>query len=348
MQIVSFAASPAFKSNEFRLLKGAQRLMPEVALGHASVKHPFQDPTKPITLHLAAATSGGGGKTQLKQIQQSALATALLDHGFSLSWTTATVDTLIARHQLSTLQQITNKPSGGARINAVLQLIQESGIEIPATEKAQSHQSQPGAPWNKTKRAKTDLKLPAPEDYVLVDGFFSNQDGSSSTILSALRPQASGICLMSETQAQAWIKDPHKLSSDELGVLIIGQPAVPSHHSPTHVVFPCRNREGNMVLMSGTLLQLGAKNVIAKRGEPDTITSQKCRLFAVTLHKQDFPVAEWSETTRNPQQVIRTILSQDSLQEYLHAMWGRSLRQGRAPANPQLLVPDPQTRIRKA
>lgn len=39
LKILAFAAPPAFMGNQFRLLKGAQRIMPEVNLRHETIRH---------------------------------------------------------------------------------------------------------------------------------------------------------------------------------------------------------------------------------------------------------------------------------------------------------------------
>ena len=109
-----------------------------------------------------------------------------------------------------------------------------------------------------------------------------------------------------------------KISSDEL-----------------EVVCPCRNPQGEMVLLHGRLFQLGSKDISVHEGDDHMVQAEKCQLCAITLHKTDWPEPQWQEATTNTTAFIRQVLAADSLDSGIQAIWGRSYRNGKSPASPQ-------------
>lgn len=83
-----------------------------------------------VTLHLVGAMHGGGGT---KQQQRTALASVLIEQGCDVKWTSTAVDTLL-QSGLHKIEPITSMGPGQARIQAVLNLCREHGIDLPKME----------------------------------------------------------------------------------------------------------------------------------------------------------------------------------------------------------------------
>eukprot|EP00438_Fugacium_kawagutii_P032100 Skav205703 [mRNA] locus=scaffold4631:39740:44161:- [translate_table: standard] len=337
LEVFRFAFASIYEGTAFRLMKDQSLLAPVDTLrDHLFALQIFSN--KPTVLHLehgptTLRLTGGGGKTQIRDAQMSALATTLLEQGFALSWTSQTVETLAQKHSLQTLQNATQL-KGAERAQATLKLVKDAGVQIPKMERPQTRQQQPGTPWAKYQRTRADGAPLLPSDYTMIEGFFKNEDGSPSAILTMIRPQGTGICMMSPSQAASWLKEDQKLSSDELAILVLGSP-VGLGKNGEKVTFPCRNSNGDMVLLTAMMYQLGMKTIAYQKGDPRQIDTKKCHLLALTLYKSDFSEKEWAEATTSTMAFIRSLMLEAGHMEGLHAMWGRSLRNGKQPASPQ-------------
>lgn len=100
------------------------------------------------------------------------------------------------------------------------------------------------------------------------------------------------------------------------------------------VTFPCLTEQGDMLLVNGQLIQLGKKHVKAQQGSPAQITEEPAKLVAITMHKEDWEPDQWRQITMQPAAFIRQQLAQESKDKAVLSIWGRSLRNHKAPSNP--------------
>ncbi|CAL1147013.1 unnamed protein product [Cladocopium goreaui] len=245
-------------------------------------------------IHAVMAIRGGGQGTKMQQraVQQNALASTLLDHGFNLTWTTKAVETIMDKFGLGKLQSVNSQPMGNAKIQAIFALCKDAGIAIPEPAKPKSGNDIPGSLTQRRKKRASDFKL-NPADYTLVEGFFTKEDGSQMPQMSQLAPQSCGICLQTVSQAEVWVREGQKLSADELGLLVLGPIQVPAGLTSEEITFPCFNNDNQMVLITATLIQLGAKTIQHKQGDPKQVPSETCSLVAVTLYREDWQDDDW-------------------------------------------------------
>ena len=302
--------------------KGKQR-MPEAILQEFVT-------AEPIRFHIGHMLTGGGSKDQLKQMHQSALAATLLEHGFALAWVTPTVDAIVRSTGLQKLNTITALPMGHGKLAAIKKLCADQSIDIPTPVKPQSQKSFSGAPWNK--KPKVD-KLD-PSEFTLAPNYFFNEDDTVAAQISQIRPQATGLCLLTSAQATPWLREGTPISSDELGILVLGVPP-PTKLPIKDLTFPCLNGDGASVLLHGHLVQLGGKAVKVKPPSQATVAAAANQLMSVTLYKSDWPTEQWQDAIYATSSFIRKVLRPEGLDTAISALWGRSLRDGRAPASPQ-------------
>jgi len=312
------------------LCQGKQQL-----LDHTIQQLP-QDPTKEhVVIHAIMALRGGGQGTKVQQraVQQNALASTLLDHGFNLAWTTKAVDTVMEKFGLGKLQAVNAQPMGSAKIQAAMQLCKDAGITIPDLPKPKSGNDIPGNIAQKRKKRTLEFKL-NPSDYTLVEGFFTREDGTVLPQVNQIVPHSCGICIQTPSQAEVWVREGQKISVDELGLLVLGPITVHSALTSEEITFPSLNSDRQMVLITATLVQLGAKAIQHKQGDPKQVPSETCSLMAVTMYKEDWQTDDWTAITTNPVAMVRKLLEKEGLSQGIQAVWGKSLRHNRAPATP--------------
>lgn len=276
----------------FHLVNKGVRCNPDLLISSLSVS----SHCGVIVLHLVPYLQGGGpgSKNQQRMLQQTALASVLLEHGYDLPWTTKTCYTLLAKFSLAKIQNITSKPMGGEKLKLIHQLCTEADISIPEVAKPSSRVTQAGTPWSNAKKSKRVQVQLDPKDFTICKGFFLNEDGTSASQLQELRPQSTGVVLASSLQAQSWIREGQLISSDELGLLILGK--VPDTNLPfTEVTFPCKSSNEQMVLLTAKLIQLGSKSIGFLKGPDKKIDSETCALLAITICKEDWDTESWND-----------------------------------------------------
>eukprot|EP00438_Fugacium_kawagutii_P031353 Skav215999 [mRNA] locus=scaffold833:19263:21014:+ [translate_table: standard] len=277
--------------------------------------------------------TGGGGKTQLRNVHQSALASSLLDRGHALSWVTKSVDKVVSKVSLQKLQTVTGLPPGNKRHTAIDELLRETGIDIPQPLPNSSRLQLQGAPWQKSKKQRLDATQIDVSAYTLVEGFFSNSDGSEVVQIADIRPQSSGLCLMHRAQAHQWIQQANTISSDELAILIPGRCEVPDTLESVSLTCPCYNSQKEMVLLTGTLIQLGVKNVKYRKGTTTDLQAS-AHLVSLTLYREDWSDSEWARAVDQTAAFIKEKLGQDGIQTEIQSLWGKSMRANGRPASP--------------
>eukprot|EP00438_Fugacium_kawagutii_P019202 Skav226199 [mRNA] locus=scaffold2208:181236:185744:- [translate_table: standard] len=332
--ILKLAMQPVTMNREYRIVIMGKQIC------DATIGELFRDGKHKLVLHAIGMMRGGGdasankgSKQQQKQMMQSTLATTLLEQGYPLEWTKATVDTIAWKYGLPRLQAVCAQAKGPSRLREIMALCKEQSIQLPELPKPSNQSTTKGAPWQANKKRKETNQIIDPKDYKIIEGFFFNSDDSAIEVIPAVKPQATGICILTAMQAQQWINSDQLLSSDELAIIALG-PVQPNHRlHATHVTFPAMNPSQQKVLLHGTMVQLGAKHAKHKQGSQN-ITEEKCTIMSVTLFKEDWNEQDWQQITHNPAGFIRRTLQQDNQEKAIQSIWGKSLRAGKAPASP--------------
>eukprot|EP00438_Fugacium_kawagutii_P017506 Skav206894 [mRNA] locus=scaffold2387:153648:159125:+ [translate_table: standard] len=333
LQVLQVSLFASCGGTNFRIVCAGKLIMPEVVLGDL----PYLEHSEygdQIVLNVVQQTRGGGpSKQQQRTLQQGALATMLLEQGHDLGWVTSTVDKLISKHSLSTIQNVTGMPMGAARINALHSLCEACGLEIPTPKPLSSHAKPVGAPWTRPKKFKTEEPAIDPSQYRIVDNYFRNQDDTPACQLSDLRPQSSGVYLASPGTALPWLRAGQKVSSDELGLVIVGQLPIETSLESKPIKVPCLNKMDQMVLLTCNLVQLGSKRIECQKPKQTQLDTDSSTLVALTVNREDWPQDMWQEFLQAPHATFKKVLTQESL-DVMTSMWGKSMRAGRSPASP--------------
>ena len=320
---------PCLNGKPVRLINKGKKLLPDIQLKSISETQHRQA----ILLHAVPELTGGGpSKQQQRSIQQSAVASVLLDHGYELSWVSKTVEILVNKFGLPKIQSITSLPMGSAKLRALTALCEEASIVIPKPTAPTSQAKISAASWNNSKKRSGDMPID-PCDFTLVKGFFLNQDSTPCEQLSSLRAQCNGVILVTPEQAAPWIQEGQKLSADELGMIVLGKIGISKAFDVQDVTFPCTNPDGQRVLLTGQMFQLGAKEVTFQKGDPKQVAHEDAQLVAITLFKQDWNSDDWNDVVHSTIPFIRNQLQQYGLELPL-AIWGKSMRNGKASASP--------------
>ncbi len=282
-----------------------------------------------VVLHFLFSMHGGGETTGTKagfqtQIRNS-IASTLLQEGYELGWVSSCIDKLVQGVGVRKLAPISAKPPGTQRLEDILTLIRQTGVTIPSIKPALSSKA--------SLQHKAKKHAPAPLDarnYKVVEGSIKNADGTDAIQISDFRNGACGFSLVSPEFAVPWVRSNQIVSSDELGLLVLGDPPCESPMDKQVITIPCRDEFDREVLLAVNLYQFGQKKLTLKEFEKHHVNIDSTVQIALTLWREDWPT-EWNNVTKNVNQFIRNVLQQD---EAIVSTWGRSFRKGRNATTP--------------
>ena len=166
-------------------------------------------------------------------------------------------------------------------------------------------------------------------------GFIVNEDGSEATQMQSFVPQSSGVMLAHLEQALPWIRENAILSKDELGIIVVTQSSLDTSLKHQAVTVPCGIPGGEAIILAGTLIQFGEKQLRCMDGVHKT-TNPACCSIAFTLWREDWNSEEWAQILDATTPFIVNTFSQAGCAQMILSTWGRSLRnKGKAVAAPQ-------------
>eukprot|EP00438_Fugacium_kawagutii_P016386 Skav210368 [mRNA] locus=scaffold1357:254099:258043:- [translate_table: standard] len=333
MQIMSVGLFLHCGPTEFRIVSNGKQILPDVILSDLDFL-PHADLGEAKVLNVVQRIHGGGpSKTQQRTLQQGALATLFLEQGYDLPWVTSTVDKLISKLSLAKIQNATGLPMGSQRVKTLFGLCDECGIEVPQQPKLTSLAKPAGAPWNRPKKPRKEPEQIDPTQFRIVDQYFRNQDDTPAAQIFDLRPQSTGIYMSTGMAAVPWLRAGQKVSSDELGLLVVGQLPIETQLESQSIKVPCLNKSDQMVLLTCQLVQLGSKQVQCQKSTQQQVATDNSTLVALTINKDNWHQDVWWEFLHATNATFRKYLQQDAL-DYMTSIWGRSMRAGRSPASP--------------
>ena len=282
-----------------------------------------------ITLHFVSELSGGAPATSSRtgfQTQvRNAIASTLLQEGFELKWVTLAIEQAVDRIGFKALAPIAAKAHGAQRFSAVKEALIGANIEIPIVKPTAS-----SAASLRSKAKKKTPTAPDAKNYKAIPGYLLNEDGTKASQLWELRNGVSGFYLASPEVALPWLRSNDVISSDELALVVLGDPPCSTSLAHSQVTLPCKDEQDRDVLIAVHLYQLGQKKVSFREFDKHVIDVASTSLVALTLWKDDW-VSDWDQITKHTFAHIRNLFQLD---EAIVSIWGRSFRRGRTNTTP--------------
>eukprot|EP00438_Fugacium_kawagutii_P005228 Skav208685 [mRNA] locus=scaffold6485:1060:4992:+ [translate_table: standard] len=281
-----------------------------------------------LTIHLLHPLRGGGGpsdtkhltsKQQYQRMVESGLANLFLHYGVSLPSVPAGVTSLIDTHGLQKLNHLLHAETNKHQV--FRELCTRAQVDLP--QDPEPHRAQGRHKKQQSRKAaKQALRIDV-ANYVLKEGFFLNDDDSAARILRTYTPGASGVYLMDTKAAQDWITSTTVLALDELGLYVIGPIAVPERFGSLNTHAPAVDSAGREVLLNGTLIQLGTKQLKTRVADGDPITTRPVQLAAITVWKNDWDAPVWDRILKSPVREIRELIRLEGNGDLVGKPWGR-------------------------
>ena len=284
-----------------------------------------------IVLTIHPACVGGGAKVENGEWTGSRVASLCLGRGCPLVATTAFVESILAKAGVSKVMTAIASGPEPKRWDALIALAQASSVPMPAIANRVARRVQK---TTQRKKEQHDRLLRAHEVKV-EPGFFTNEDGTPSTILEQVTPGATGLVLTDLPEAAQLCSTLEGIQPDELAVLVLGHECPDPHSCDGSLSFPAQSvSAGTKVLLAGCLHNFGDRKVKCNHSTKADVelADVTCCHFAVYLDEID--PARWKSLTETPVRVVAEMLQQAGISGAFNSPWGRSFAAQGRPAVP--------------
>ena len=331
LTLLEYGFSPSIGAAHFRPLV----LGKSVAYATILKDLPIKEGRDALRVDLVLSLQGGGpSKSQQRALHENVIAGLFLEQGYDLDWTSKAVATLVEKCGITKLQSVSASPMGTAKLQALDKLCTEAGLVKPVITAPTTKKQFAGAPWNSKKKKVGNNQIDV-HDYRIDDGFFFNQDDTPAVQLPELHAQKNGVVLAAFEDARSWLLAGELISSDELGLLVVGPKPVQCQMVSQACVIPCHTSRGQAVLLSAQLYQFGTKKIKVKQSDPkDQIKNDQAQLMAVTFFKGDWAMEDWQKILHETPKFLRSQMQAEQLDGSIQASWGKAFRDNRTPASP--------------
>ena len=191
---LGFTMQPILKGSEIRLI-GKTNTWYNTTIEQLQTS--FGD--SEIKLHVWTSMRGGGNKENQKVHVRNSIASTLLEQGFDIQWVSNTIDCIMKKCGNKAPMQAAQMPPGKQRIDSILSLCKDAGIDIPSkVVKEATAVAKMGASIQQKRKV---VIQPIPDDYQVQPGFLQNEDGTEVTQIKEITSNTSGIILISKEKA---------------------------------------------------------------------------------------------------------------------------------------------------
>ena len=109
----------------------------------------------------------------------------------------------------------------------------------------------------------------------------------------------SGVAISNPEDALPWIKDPMKVSQDELAILILGECPCPSTQC-NRIQIPAIASDDKLVILAVCMHQLGNKEVECKAPDDTNVQVGKTAVVALTTNQDEIDEEIWQQVVKHP------------------------------------------------
>eukprot|EP00438_Fugacium_kawagutii_P031367 Skav216013 [mRNA] locus=scaffold833:322754:339518:+ [translate_table: standard] len=307
-----------------RIILRGKMIIQEFPLRH----YIHANPDAVNTLHYVLQLKGGGGfqPADIGTAKQ-AVATALVTAGAPLKEIDMFTEQLMLVAGPTSMVDCCKPASITAKINNIRRLSNKLQVKMPEISQQASKIQ------NKMKdKMKQDLQRfstqELPRHIHIEEGFLLNDDGTPCQQLSSVQPNASGVVVMSWEEAQPWLQPLQKLSTDELGIIVLGGCHCSDQTACVHLTIPAYSAPDNPMVVKGTLHQLGGKNISVSNQHDTQVPVSQATVVAVTAFRDEVGENGWHELMSAPIKYCMTHMQtgdEKSIQ-LPSPPWGRSFQ----------------------
>ena len=287
-----------------------------------------------VTIH--PELRGGGAKTETSNWAKTRAASLCLAHGVDLSATTTFVDQLAAAAGIQRLSMTLQEGPADGRWNALLDLAKQSDVPAPALQNLQAKAEHRARQAQQRKHRHHRNHITAAEVH-LSPGFFLNEDGSTTNILTAMQPGVSGIKLVDESEAIGLLQALRGVQPDELGLLVLGHSCPAPEECNGHLTFPATSVAcGSKLLLAGCLHNVGGRRIRTHVADDIRVDLPNQCCCTIDCYADELDQDAWTSLLTAPVRNAAEAFKKQGVEAPFTDPWGRAFSLAAKPSLPAL------------
>ena len=288
-----------------------------------------------ITLHMVLPQHGGGAKDDQKFVAKNQLALLLLNKGLPVEKVASVVDQIVQSIGAQRVVKDLKEQEEEKRWNHIQQWMSKIGVNMP--EHSVKFVSAAMKIQKAIRRKQFEHKHALDVHSLNIEpDFFVKEDGSTCDILKTLQGAKTGVCLLSQDEANAWINAKLPLSAHELAGLVVGAECGATNVDACRkLAIPVTDTTGQPLIIRVCMHQLGSKKIQIEKKNAKTVVVEKSVIVSLTVFRDECQNDLWPMIVKNPVKTVIGILESDGPKSFAcSAPWGRSWRNGSQPCDP--------------
>ena len=274
---------------------------------------------------------GGPSGERLDESIKTQLTAELVALGVGFSRLVPIVAMIASKFNATQIKQKISHGDPTERANLIYDMANQAGCAIDkkgAREKAAKKIQKAVRTTKPWLNKEIDLK-----SLKIAEGTFVNGDQTKTQItVGTFEPNGHGLYLTKLADVQKWLDGANMISSDELAVLVLGHVQTDTPREHKHIQFRVFQEGNGMLLLKGTLFQLGTKSVYLHEGKVTTIQCPNTSVVTMTTYADDFPPAVWDDVKRSPAKHMLSLFDFDLRKKAILGIWGHSYQANGKPA----------------
>ncbi len=288
-----------------------------------------------ITLHMILPQHGGGAKDEQKFVAKNQLALLLLNKGLPVEKVASVVDQIVQAIGAQRVVKDLKEQEDEKKWSSIQQWMNKIGANLP--EQSIKFVSAAMKIQKAIRKKQFENKHTLDVHSLNIEpDFFVKEDGSACDIIKTLQGAKTGICLLSQGEASAWINAKLPLSAHELAGLVVGPNCgATTGDTCKKMAIPVTDVEGQPLIIRVCMHQLGTKKVQVEKKNAKTVVVEKSVIVSLTIFRDECQSDLWPMIVKNPVKTVIGILESDGPKSFTcSAPWGRSWRNGAQPSDP--------------
>lgn len=279
---------------------------------------------------------GGGREAKIEETLKTQLMAELVSMGVSFSRLTPTIAVITAKHSATQIKAALGIESIDKRQDEIRRIAEAAGSAIASDT---SRRVQAVSKIQKAVRDKKSVqqKFIDLRTLEINDGCFLNEDTTPAKIqITSFEPNGQGLFVTSTNDIAQWLQSGTHISPDELAVLVLGHVQLDTKLHFQHIQFKAFQKGAGVLLLKGTLIQLGSKKIHMPEGPITQVVCPNTSVVTFTTFEDHFPETVWQDIIASPAKTMLSLFEGEARKQAILGVWGHSYQKDGKPVKPQL------------
>ena len=276
-----------------------------------------------IVFHLPLI--GGGREAKVEETIKTQLMAELVAMGVSFSRLAPAISMILAKHSVSSVKSVLVTDPLEKRHDEIRRIADVAGCTIASDSTRQRVQAVSKIQKAVREKKSTQQKFIDIRTLDIAEGCFLNEDSTTTKIqITPFEPNGQGLFVTSVSDVTQWLQSGTPISPDELAVLVLGHVSLDTKLKFQHIQFKAFQKGAGILLLKGTLIQLGSKDIHMPEGPTTKIACPNTSVATFTAFQDHFPETVWQDIVASPAKTMLSLFEGEARKQAILGVWGHS------------------------